>query len=200
MKTNGEAAGSGMKIILASASPRRRELLAMFSLHFAVIPAEGEERAPVGLGPGETVEALAEAKAAEVAGRVGRDALVIAADTVVERDGVLLGKPGSEAEAFEMLRSLSGRAHRVYSGLCLRRDGLCRTAHEETRVHFRPLSEEEIWAYIRTGEPMDKAGAYGYQGRASLFVERIEGDFFNVMGLPLCRLGTMLKELGVELL
>ena len=191
---------SGLKLVLASASPRRQELLGMFSLPFEVIPARGEERLPEGLAPGAAVEALALAKAREVAGRTSPEALILAADTVVERDGVLLGKPRSAQEAHGMLRSLSGRAHRVYSGLCLLRGEERRTAHEVTSVHFRPLSDEEIWAYVRSGEPMDKAGAFGCQGKASLFVERIEGDFFNVMGLPLCRLGLMLKELGVELL
>ena len=186
------------EIILASASPRRRELLGMFDVPFTVIPAVGEEKSEAGLTPGETVEALAKAKAAEVAAQ-HESAIVIGSDTVVERDGELLGKPKSEAEAFRMLRSLSGRSHRVWSGVCVMEAG-CLTAHEVTAVHFRELSDEEIYAYIRSGEPMDKAGAYGCQGRASLFIDRLEGDFFNVMGLPLCRLGLMLKELGVELL
>ncbi|MBQ2895171.1 MAG: septum formation inhibitor Maf [Oscillospiraceae bacterium] len=187
------------EIILASASPRRRELLAMFDVPFRVIPAAGEEHCEAGLAPGDTVEALARAKAAEVAA-AHPDAVVIGSDTVVERDGVLLGKPRDETEAFAMLQSLSGRSHQVWSGVCVMGRGRCLTAHEMTVVHFRPLSDEEIRAYIRSGEPMDKAGAYGCQGRASLFVEKLEGDFFNVMGLPLCRLGLMLKELGVELL
>ena len=187
------------EIILASASPRRRELLGMFDVSFTVIPAVGEEKSEAGLTPGETVEALARGKAAEVAaGR--KNAIVIGADTVVERDGELLGKPKSEKEAFRMLRSLSGRSHRVWSGVCVMDGSRCLTAHEVTAVRFRELSDEEICAYIRSGEPMDKAGSYGCQGRASLFIDRLEGDFFNVMGLPLCRLGLMLKELGVELL
>lgn len=187
------------EIILASASPRRRELLGMFDVPFRVIPAVGEEKSVPGLSPGETVEALAKAKAAEVAAQHS-GALVIGSDTVVERDGELLGKPKSEEEAFRMLQSLSGRNHRVWSGVCVMDAERCLTAHEMTAVHFRPLSDEEIYAYIRSGEPMDKAGAYGCQGRAALFIDRLEGDFFNVMGLPLCRLGQMLKELGVELL
>ncbi len=186
-------------IILASASPRRRELLGMFSLPFAVDPARGEEVPPPHLTPGKTVTALAEAKAREVAAR-HEGALIIACDTVVELDGELLGKPASPEEARAMLRRLSGRTHRVYSGLCLLEGGRCLTGHEVTAVRFRTLTEAEIAAYVDTGEPLDKAGAYGYQGRASLLVEGIEGDFFNVMGLPLCRLGQMLRELGVELL
>lgn len=188
------------RIILASASPRRRELLGMFSLPFTVCPALGEEAPPPHLTPEETVRALARAKADEVAGRVGAGELILAADTIVELEGELLGKPGSPEAAGAMLRRLSGREHRVYSGLCLRRGERVLEGCEMTRVRFRPLGDREIDAYVATGEPLDKAGAYGYQGRASLFVEGIEGDFFNVMGLPLCRLGRMLKELGVELL
>ena len=187
-------------LVLASGSPRRKELLGMFHQPFAVIPAEGEERQPENMSCAETAAALALQKAREVSGRVGKGHVVIGADTLVELDGRKLGKPRSEEDAFSMLRALSGRAHHVYSGIAVagEEDILC--TWEETSVVFRPLTDEEIWSYIRTGEPMDKAGAYGCQGLASLFVERIEGDFFNVMGLPLCRLGQMLKELGVELL
>ena len=130
----------------------------------------------------------------------GCDAVVIAADTVVELDGELLGKPGTPERAEEMLSRLSGRAHRVWTGVCVRQGETSLSRSECTQVHFRPLSPEEIRAYIATGEPLDKAGAYGYQGLASLFVERIEGDFFNVMGLPVCALGLMLRRFGVELL
>ncbi len=187
-------------LVLASGSPRRRELLAMFGLPFAVLPARGAEIPPPGLGPGETAEALARAKAEEVRVLCAPDAVVIAADTVVELDGGLLGKPKDGADAARMLRALSGREHRVFSGVCVCRGGRLLLGHEETAVRFRPLAEAEIAAYVRSGEPLDKAGAYGAQGLASLFVEGIRGDFFNVMGLPLCRLGQMLKELGVELL
>ena len=189
-----------MEIILASGSPRRKELLGMFGIPYIVRPAEGEERPPAGLTPGETAEALARAKGAEVAARSDADALILSADTVVELDGRLLGKPGTPERAAEMLRSLSGRTHRVFTGVCVRRGETILSGYEETAVRFRPLSEEEIAAYIATGEPLDKAGAYGYQGLASIFVEGIEGDFFNVMGLPMCRLSAMLKELGVSLL
>ena len=171
-----------------------------FGVEYEVIPAVGEEHAPPGLGPGETVAFLAGAKAAEVAASAGCDAVVIAADTVVELDGELLGKPGTPERAEEMLSRLSGRAHRVWTGVCVRQGETSLSRSECTQVHFRPLSPEEIRAYIATGEPLDKAGAYGYQGLASLFVERIEGDFFNVMGLPVCALGLMLRRFGVELL
>lgn len=189
------------RLILASASPRRRELLGRFGLPFEVIPAKGEEPLLPGLTPEETVKALAAAKAAEIAGETGdADALIIGSDTVVERGGVILGKPADEADAFRMLSALSGGVHRVWSGVCVRRGERILTEAECTEVCFRTLTEEEIRAYIATGEPMDKAGSYGYQGLASVFVESIRGDYFNVVGLPLCRLGQMLKEFGVELL
>ena len=187
-------------LILASASPRRRELLERFGVPFRVVPARGAETAPEGLTPGELVECLARHKAAEVAAGEDPDSVVIAADTVVEIDGEILGKPGTPARAEEMLRRLSGREHRVWSGLCVRRGEKILSGREATSVHFRKLTDEEIRAYVATGEPMDKAGAYGYQDRAGLFVERIEGDYFNVVGLPLERLGRMLGEVGVSLL
>ena len=191
---------SETRLVLASASPRRRELLARFGVPFEVIPARGAEPRLRDLSPGALVRTLAAGKAAEVASALPDDAVVIAADTVVELDGEILGKPGTPEKAAEMLRALSGRENRVWSGLVVRRGGVVLTADEGTRVRFRTLSEEEIAAYVATGEPLDKAGAYGYQGLASLFVESIDGDYFNVVGLPLCRLGMMLRELGVELL
>ena len=189
-----------MGIILASGSPRRRELLEMLGLDFEVCPARGGEHPPEHAGPEETVLALARAKAAEVAEHSGAENVIIAADTIVWLDGAVLGKPHSEAEAADMLRRLSGREHEVWTGLCIMRDGKELAGAERTYVKFRELAQDEISAYIATGEPMDKAGAYGAQGRASVFVEGIRGDFFNVMGLPLCRLGKMLGKLGVKLL
>lgn len=190
-----------MHIVLASASPRRRALLEMLGTrNLLVIPAEGEENPPEGLTPEETVVALARAKAAQVAAGRPPEDVVIGADTVVALEDQIFGKPASEDEAYRMLRALSGRSHRVYTGVSVMRgdeESACAVGSE---VWFRDLSEEEIWAYIRTGEPMDKAGAYGIQGLASLFVERIDGDFYNVMGLPLCRLGKMLGEIGVRLI
>lgn len=163
-------------------------------------PAQGEEHADPALEPPQLVMALAEAKAREAAAEERSGDVVIAADTIVVYNGRVYGKPHDGAEAAEMLRTLSGRTHEVYTGVCVIRDGtvLCRA--DRSAVSFRPLSEREIERYVACGEPLDKAGAYGAQGKGALFVEKIEGDFFNVMGLPLCMLGEMLKEQGVELL
>ncbi len=187
-----------MKIILASQSPRRRELLGLMGLtDFAIIPAQGEEDLSAGLPPDKLVEALAAAKAKEVAAQADPSDVIIAADTIVTLDGKVLGKPHSGEEAFEMLRILSGRTHRVYTGVAVLQGQRLELLHEATEVVFRPLTEGEISRYIATGEPMDKAGAYGIQGRGALLVEGIRGDYFNVMGLPVCRLGQMLKAFGI---
>ena len=187
-----------MDIVLASGSPRRRELLEMLGLGFRVCPAKGEETAPKGAGPEATVGALAAAKASEVA-QGCPDSLVIAADTIVWAQGRILGKPRDEADAKRMLHMLSGDTHEVYTGVAIIYRGKSVCGAERTKVFFRELSDDEIDGYVATGEPMDKAGAYGIQGRASLMVRRIEGDYFNVVGLPLCRLGQMLEEIGVHL-
>lgn len=190
-----------MRIVLASGSPRRKELLEMLGVkNMLVIPAVGEEAVMPGSAPQDTVMALALAKASEVAAQRDAQDVVIAADTIVWLDGELLGKPKTRERAAQMLRALSGREHEVYSGVTVMRGSEIRTAYERTRVRFRQLTDREIDAYIATGEPMDKAGAYGAQGLGSLFVEGITGDFFNVMGLPLCTLGRMLEKMGVELL
>ena len=191
-----------MKILLASASPRRRALLEMLGVQeLEVLPARGEERIDPGLTPEELVTALSRQKAEEVAARRGEaETIVIGADTMVVLDGAVLGKPRDAADARRMLAQLSGRGHTVFTGVTVRRGDRVLSRAERTEVYFRPLSGEEIARYVDTGESMDKAGAYGAQGLASLFVERLEGDFFNVMGLPLCLLGKMLKELGVELI
>ena len=182
-----------MDIVLASGSPRRRELLQMLKVkNLRVIPARSEERAPAGLEPGELVKFLASL--------CGEDDLIIAADTIVWHQGRIFGKPHSPEEAAAMLRSLSGCSHQVFTGVSVLRRGRELLEYEMSRVHFRSLDEDEIARYVATGEPMDKAGAYGAQGRAALFVRGIDGDFFNVMGLPLCTLGQMLKEQGVVLL
>ena len=187
-----------MKIILASQSPRRRELLERMGIQeFEVIPAQGEEAARPGLSPGELVEELSRRKCAEVAA-AHPGALVIAADTVVSIDGRILGKPRSGEEAVQMLSELSGREHVVYSGVTVRQGGRAVTEHEATPVRFRPLTAEDIARYTATGESMDKAGAYGIQGYGSLLVEGITGDYYNVMGLPVCRLGRILKSFGVD--
>ena len=147
------------------------------------------------------MKALSANKAAEVAARCAESGdVVIGADTIVVLDGRVLGKPRDAADAKAMLRSLSGRAHTVFTGGAVRRDSRVLRHAERTEVRFRPLNDDEIDRYIATGEPLDKAGAYGAQGYASLFVEHLDGDFFNVMGLPLCALGKLLNELGVSLL
>ena len=165
-----------------------------------ILPAKGEEIPPEHAAPEQLAEALSAAKAREVAARCAPEDVIIGADTIVWVDGHPFGKPHSEEEAAAMLRRLSGDVHEVYTGVTVICGGRERSEAERSLVRFRPLNEEEIARYIRTGEPMDKAGAYGAQGLGALFVERIEGDFFNVMGLPLCRLGKMLKEQGVEIL
>ncbi len=188
-----------MNLVLASASPRRRELLEKFPIPFIIDPSTGPEEPPEGADAAETVMALSAAKAREVSAR-HPGCIVIGSDTVVESDGVILGKPRDAEDAFRMLRALSGREHRVFTGVTVTDGSETLSRAEMTRVFFRNMTDREIEAYIATGEPMDKAGAYGYQGFASLFVERIEGDFFNVVGLPLCRLGSMLEKFGVILL
>lgn len=144
--------------------------------------------------------AISRGKALEVAEQCSPGDVIIAADTVVSVDGDILGKPRSEDEARAMLRRLSGREHEVYTGVTVIHAGDIRCAAERTLVRFRAVTGAEIDAYVATGEPMDKAGAYGIQGAAGLFVEGITGDYFNVMGLPVCRLGRMLSDMGVSLL
>lgn len=190
-----------MSFILASGSPRRKELLEMLNVrNMKIIPAKGEENIPENAGPGEIVMALAAAKGREVAANCGKDDTVISADTIVWHEGRVYGKPHSESEARAFLRSLSDNTHEVYTGVCVIHGGRECVEYEMSRVTFRELDDEEIEAYIANGEPMDKAGAYGAQGIGALFVRKIDGDFFNVMGLPLCRLGEMLKKQGVKLL
>ena len=188
-------------IVLASRSPRRRELLEMLGVRdLEILPARGEAPFPTELPPGEAAVEVARAKALDVLPLAPAGSLVLASDTVVTLEGRVLGKPRDEEEAFAMLSALSGRRHTVYSALVLLSDKGERCGFEATDVFFRPLREEEIRRYIATGEPMDKAGAYGAQGLASLFIERMEGDFFNVVGLPLCALGKLLADLGYELM
>jgi septum formation protein len=177
-----------MKIILASSSPRRKDLLNQIGFDFEIIVSDVDE--DIGeRDPAELVKKLAYAKANAVAGGAG-DAIIIGADTIVWIDDEILGKPADAEHAFKMLKQLSGRAHRVYTGLAIFNTATNerKVTVDETDVYFRELSDEEINAYIATGEPMDKAGAYGLQGRAAMFVRRIEGDYFTVVGLPLYRL------------
>ena len=194
-----------MELILASASPRRRQLMETLGLPFRIIPAPGPEVPPDEAEAGRTAWYLSQQKARQVA-EAHPEALVIGADTGVGVNGMILGKPRDEADARRMLRLLSGREHQVYTGVSLVRYGVYPTVQSYndtrmavTKVFFRELTDAEIDSYVATGEPMDKAGAYGYQGRAGLFVERIEGDYYNVVGLPLCLLGQMLSEAGVKL-
>lgn len=190
-----------MKIILASQSPRRKELLERMGIKdFETISPNVDESAFHGLPPEELVRRLSAEKAAAVAGKVGKDAIVIAADTVVALEGAVLGKPADELDAFKMLSALSGVRHQVYTGVTVCRGGEKQTAHEVTDVTFRELSEREIEDYISTGEPMDKAGAYGIQGYGALLIQGISGDYYNVMGLPVCRLSGMLSRFGVDCL
>lgn len=189
-----------MAIILASASPRRSQLLQQIGLDFKVIPADVDENITAS-SPQELVKFLADQKAQLVANRYPGE-IVIAADTIVVIDGEVMGKPAEEMHARLMLHKLSGRRHQVVTGLAVHnidRD-FHKTIVETTNVEFRPLSIEEIEAYIRTGEPFDKAGAYGIQERGALLVAGIEGCYFNVVGLPLNRLGQLLGELGVNVL
>ena len=190
-----------MNIILASNSPRRRELLGQMGVRdFAVLAPNVDETVEDGLSPAQMVEELSLRKARAAAGRAGADDLIIAADTVVALEGKVLGKPRDEEDAFAMLSALSGREHHVYTGVTLLRDGRAATGHELTAVRFRALEPQEIRGYIATGEPMDKAGAYGIQGVGALLVEGIRGDYCNVVGLPVFRLGRMLAQLGISLL
>lgn len=190
-----------MKIILASQSPRRKELLRQMGIRdFEIRPAQGEENMASDLPPEELVRKLALEKACEIAVEAGRDELIIAADTIVTLEGKVLGKPHSEEEAFQMLHTLSGKHHMVYTGVAVIQNERVIAQTEGTEVIFRTLSDEEIRAYIATGEPMDKAGAYGIQGMGALLIEGIRGDYFNVMGLPVCRLGQILRSFGVKIL
>ena len=187
-----------MNLILASQSPRRRELLGLFRIPFTVRVADIDETMDLSLPPYDEVARVSRLKALAVP-REPED-VVIAADTVVVCDGKVLGKPKDEAEALEMLTLLSGRDHQVMTGLTVLRGGEEKTCTEVTDIRFRPLTQKEILAYIRTGEPMDKAGAYGIQGGAALFAQGIHGDYFNVVGLPVCRLGQLLRQLAPEIM
>ncbi|MFX4261599.1 Maf family protein [Pelotomaculum propionicicum] len=189
------------KLILASSSPRRAELLKQIGLNFEIRVGCVDEPLLPGLSPPELVECLAERKAAAVA-RDLNDGIVIAADTVVVWQGQVLGKPLNGEEAFDMLSRLQGSAHEVLTGVALidARSGKVLVEHEKTRVFFRAMEDEEIGRYVASGEPLDKAGSYGVQGLAAIFIKRLEGCYTNVVGLPLARLAQMLKVFGYKVL
>lgn len=190
-----------MNIILASGSPRRRELLERMGItEFEIITSDADESVDESLPPAEQVEILSRRKADAVAAEVSPDDLIIAADTVVAMDGIVLGKPADEEDAFRMLSALSGVRHHVFTGVTVRMGEQVLTRHEVTSVDFRTLETEEVEEYIATGECMDKAGAYGIQGYGCLLVEGIVGDYYNVMGLPVVLLSQMLKQFGVDCL
>lgn len=190
-----------MDIILASQSPRRRELLGQMGLKgFKITSPDVDEDMGENLHPSLVVEELSLRKARAVAAHAHEDDLIIAADTVVALEGTVLGKPADEGDAFTMLSALSGNRHYVYTGVTVLQGDKAVTQHEVTTVSFRDVEPQEIENYIATGEPMDKAGAYGIQGLGALLIDRIDGDYFNVMGLPIFRLGRILTEFGIDLL
>lgn len=182
------------RVILASASPRRRELLALVGIEHEVRPANIDESYRAGETPREHAERLAREKATTID---VPDAVTIGSDTIVVVDGDVLGKPRDRVQAAEMLRRLSGRAHVVMTGVAVRWRGTLASGLEEVGVTFRTLTEREIERYIDTGEPMDKAGAYGIQGFGATIVDRVDGDYFAVMGLPLNRLARLLRDVGL---
>lgn len=189
------------KLVLASASPRRQELLRRVGLEdFDVRVPRVEESYPQGLTPPEVVSYISREKAEAAAALCTPEEILITADTMVFLDDERLGKPRDESDALRMLTALQGRRHTVCTGVTVRQGERILTEAESSDVYFRPATREELLAYIRTGEPMDKAGAYGIQGKGALLVERLDGDFFNVMGLPLLRLSRMLEHFGVFLL
>ena len=198
------ASSTSTEIILASASPRRQELLGVMGLDFRVLPSEFDESTVTSWPPEDHVIQSATGKATDVAARIS-DGIVIGADTVVVVDGHILGKPADPEDARRMLKMLSARSHYVYTGICVVRRAGDRTEqvltdYAQTEVRFGPLADEIIDAYVATGEPLDKAGAYGIQERGCVLVEGIVGDYFNVVGLPVYRLSRMLAKVGIRLL
>ncbi|WP_040825380.1 Maf family protein [Thermanaerovibrio velox] len=187
-----------MRLILASGSPRRRELLAALGWNFQVVVSQVDESPLPGESPEDMVLRLSLAKARDVALRAP-DALVIGADTVVELDGQIFGKPNGRDEGLRMLMALQGRTHRVHTGVSLVLGDRSVSGVETTRVLFRPLSAEDAACYINTGEGDDKAGSYAIQGKGAMLVESIEGCYFNVVGLPVLRLSRLLEEMGFSL-
>ena len=187
-----------MNLILASASPRRKELLQLFHIPFTIRVADIDETMNPGGSAFDEVARVSRLKALAV--QPAADEIVIAADTIVVCEGKILGKPHSEAEAVQMLQLLSDRDHQVMTGCTVLLGDRCETFTEVTDLHFRKLSSQEILRYVATGEPMDKAGAYGIQGGAALFCQRMVGDYYNVMGLPVCRLYEVLKAVAPKVM
>ena len=187
-----------MQLILASQSPRRKDLLGLFHIPFTVRVADIDETMDETKRPFDEVARVSRLKAEAVERE--KDDVVIAADTIVVCEGKVLGKPRTEADAKEMLALLSGRDHQVMTGMTVLRGETALTCTEVTDIHFRGLSRREIDAYVASGEPMDKAGSYGIQGGAALFVDKLVGDYYNVMGLPVCRLWQLLAQIAPELL
>lgn len=187
-----------MQIILASASPRRRELLAQIGLEFTVIPSKGEEVITKKI-PHEVVMELSQQKAREIAAGAGKGSLIIGADTIVVYREEIMGKPKDVQDAVRMITELAGHTHEVYTGVTIIDEaGAENTFYECTKVHMYPASTEEIAAYVATGEPMDKAGAYAIQGYGSRFISGIEGDYHNVVGLPVGRLYQEIRHKLIE--
>lgn len=173
-------------IILASASPRRKEILELADLKFDVMPSDAQE-ITTKTAPNEVVMEIASLKAKDIYKKSEKQSMIVGADTVVAYQGQILGKPTDEADAKRMLTMLSGQTHEVYTGVCVIEDGKTKTFYEETKVTFYEISDEQIDHYIKTGEPMDKAGSYGIQGKAAVFIKGIEGDYYNVVGFPIAR-------------
>lgn len=187
-----------MQLILASQSPRRKALMELFHIPFTVQVADIDEAMDETMSPIDEVARVSRLKAEAIPR--GNDDVVVAADTIVVCGGKVLGKPTDEEDAFRMLKLLSGKDHQVMTGLTVLRGSHATVCTEVTDIHFRELTDREILTYIRTGEPMDKAGAYGIQGGAALFAEKMVGDYYNVMGLPVCRLGQILRAAAPELM
>ena len=187
-----------MNVILASASPRRKELLGLFGVPFVIRAADIDETMDPDRTPFDEVGRVSRLKALATARE--NDDVVIAADTIVVCGGAVLGKPKDEADAVAMLESLSGRDHQVMTGVTVLRGDKAVTFTEVTDLHFRELTAREIARYVASGEPMDKAGSYGIQGGAALFCTGMTGDYYNVMGLPVCRLGQVLRELAPDVM
>ncbi|GMB07471.1 septum formation protein [Thermolongibacillus altinsuensis] len=184
-----------MRLILASSSPRRKELLEMIQLPFEILVSDVDESFDPNLPPKEIVQQLAFKKAKAVLAKA-KDACVIGADTIVVYEGTILGKPKDENDAFRMLKMLAGATHEVWTGVAICTETEQITFAEQTKVTFWDLTDEEIWDYIATKEPLDKAGAYGIQQFGSLFVRKIEGDYFSVVGLPIAKTARELKKFG----